>query len=617
MPHADAHNGRIYVDTLWNEKELVKQIPGSAWDADLKKWSVPRTWPACLQLRAIFGTKLTIGPGLVAWAAVEKTSRVAPSLELRTQLTPVAHHAEAYEDARLYPFQRAAVDFLQAAGSALLADEMGTGKTVQTLAWLNTYAHEEVYPVLVVCPKSVTHSWRDHVETWLPDATPFIIEGSAPQRAKIFKVAAANPRAVIIVNFEQTWRLSRIASYGSTRMKRCKVCDRYGDERLKPAQCEVHPKELNAFDFKVVVTDEAHRIKNPQAKQTRAVWALGDGAHRRLALTGTPVANDPSDLWSIMRFVAPPEHPTKGKFVDRYCLQSWNAYGGLDIVGVNPEHMTEFYQVINPRMRRVTKAEVLPQLPPKVYIRRDVEMTPKQAKAYTGMEDNLMTRLDDGTLMWAKGDGIGHLRLLQFSSAYMEPTGTFNDNGNAEYRMIDPSPKVDALVELLEDLDRAKPVVACAMHRQLIDLACARLTKLKIPYARITGAENQAERQYALQQLKANEIRILLFTMAAGGTGLTMTAADTIIFIQRDHSMVNNMQAEDRVHRIGSEIHQQITVIDLVTAGTVEEEQIGNLYAKKERLYEITQDRARLEELGLDTSHLNAEYDKIMSSTVL
>lgn len=614
MPYADAHNGRIFVETVWNEKELIRQVPGSAWDPDLKKWSIPQTWPACLQLRAIFGANLKLGPNLVKWAAVERATRITESLELRTVLEPTERKLP-----KLYGFQEAAVRFLNVAWSTLLADEMGTGKTVQTLAALDD-VHRlglSTFPVLIICPKSVTHSWRDHTETWLPDATPFVIEGTATQRTKIFKAAAACERAVIIVNFEQTWRLSRIAGYPSLRMKRCKVCDRYGDDRLKPAQCEVHPKELNAFNFKVVVVDEAHRVKNPTAKQTRAVWALGDAAERRLALTGTPVANDPSDLWSIMRFVAPLEHPVKGKFVDRYCLQAWNMHGGLDIVGINPEHMTEFHNVINPRMRRVTKAEVLPQLPPKVHVRRDVEMTPKQAKAYANMEEGLVTRLESGELMWARNDAIGSLRLLQFSSAYMEPTGTLNELGNPEYRMIDPSPKVDALVDVLEDLDGSKPVVVAAMHRQLIDLACTRLAKLKIPYARITGAENQAERQYALKRLNANEIRVLLFTMAAGGTGLTMTAADTIVFLQRDWSMVNNMQAEDRVHRIGSERHQQITVIDLITAGTVEEQQIAALYAKKERLREITQDRARLTAAGLGTGHMDAEYDKIMTSNVI
>src|SRR5690606_18354914 len=103
-----------------------------------------------------------------------------------------------------------------------------------------------------------------------------------------------------------------------------------GIPELTTARCQVHPKVLNGFGFKTVICDEAHMIKEPRSQQTRAVWAVGHdpSVKQRIALTGTPVANNPADIWSIMHFLQPDEFPVRGAFIDRYCPQAWNAYGG-------------------------------------------------------------------------------------------------------------------------------------------------------------------------------------------------------------------------------------------------------------------------------------------------
>jgi SNF2 family DNA or RNA helicase len=619
MPLAEIHEDAIRVDTAWNEKELVKAIPGSRWNAVEKMWTVPLTMVACSQLKGQFKDTLQVGPQLTQWVWNEYNRRVKPALEQREKFA--FNDSGFVIDSRLYDFQQWGASWLIAAGSGLLCDEMGTGKTIQVLAamaHLDELDSTSVLPALVVSPNSVKMNWAKETATWLPQATPYVLTGTASVRAKLIAAAAKDPTALVITNFESTHRLSRLSGYGSIRLLRCRECDpKYGVEGLKPAGCEVHPRPLNQIPFHTVIVDEAHRIKDPKAKQTRAVWALGSGdaVQRRWALTGTPLANDPSDLWSIMHFVTPDEYPTKSKFVDLYCLLSWNVHGGIDVVGINPERKEEFYKIFDPRFRRMPKALVLSQLPPKIRQRRMVEMTPKQRKAYDEVASRLLTRLDDGSILVAKSDLSAQIRLLQLASSYclVDYHDAPHDPTQWTVELTEPSPKLDELMAVLDELGD-RPVVVAAEQRRLIELACVRLDKASISYGLITGAVDAYDRQVALESFQAGRLRVLLFTLKAGGTGLTMTAADTIIFLQRSWSMIDNKQAEDRVHRIGSEIHESINIIDIVTEDTVEETQIARLYDKARRLDEITRDRATLLKAGRSIVHLDDEEGKIMNS---
>lgn len=608
MAHVDMtldYEDRLRVDTVWNEKEEIKQIPGARWDANRKYWTVPFTWASCIQLRGVFRDRLTIGKELNEWAWYESQHQDL-LMEMRSMLEP-------HERLRpgLYPFQEAGRDFLDESVETLLGDEMGTGKTVQTLQAMS----EDGYPAIVICPNSVKRSWAEHVPRWTTVGVPYIITGPATQRARTLREAAQDPHAVIIVNYESLRTLSRLAPYGSTRLKKCRECDpRNGEEGVRPASCQVHPKELNRIPFKTVIIDEAHRIKSPSSQQTRAVWAV---AHQptmryRWALTGTPLANHPGDLWSILHAISPRDFPTKTHFVDRYCLQSWNPFGGLDIVGINPATRDEFFRLLDPRFRRMPKDLVLSQLPPKIRTTRWVELTPKQRKAHNELEHNLGTLTDSGVLIAPNGL-IANLRRMQLSSSTVEVTPNPAKLLGQDVRMIEPSPKLDALEEVMEEFGD-KQLVVCAYHRQLIDLAAARLKKAGKSFGLITGGVSEYERDLALRQFQEGKLQYLLFTISAGGTGLTMTAADTMVFLQRSWSMIENKQAEDRVHRIGSERHESVNIIDIVAIDSVEEHQIESLTNKFMRMQEITRDRASIAAANGDTHALDEEYDRLMNS---
>jgi len=589
----DESGKHIIINAEWRLKELCKSIPGATWSAREQIWRLPTSWASCLALRSTFKESLEIGPGLAAWAVNERNTRIIPANALReAESMP----DDFTENADLFPHQRAGVEFLAAARRALLADEPGLGKTAQAIRALKRLHDigEDVFPALIVCPNTLKKNWKREFEQWWPGVDVQVIKGTAVQRRNQFET----PADVYVINWESLRSHSRLAPYGAIALARCSDCGGH-DTRVTPTKCEVHPRELNAIDFKAVIADEMHRSKDPKSKQSRALWAATGDADIRYALTGTPIANNVVDMWAILHWLSPEEWPSKTRWIDRMVNIMLNAFGGMMVLGVKTHMEEEFYSAINPRMRRMLKARVLPWLPEVMTTRRDVEMSAKQAKAYKQMRDNMIALLEKGE------DEIGEavvapnpltqtLRLLQLASSYAE---VIIDPATGEEKIIlsDPSCKVDALMDDIKNDDyEGDSVAVCAVSRQLIELLSARMTKEGIEHGLITGAQSEDERQKAIDDFQSGKIKWILFTAQAGGVGVTLTAARRLVMLQRPWSLVDYKQALDRVHRIGSEIHDSILITDYVTEDTIEERVIQALDTKADNFDQVVKDRARL-----------------------
>ena len=579
----DEGGQNILIDAEWRFKELCKSLPGSKWATNEQVWRVPLSWTSCLALRSTFREDLVIGEKLTAWAENEVVSRINPSNELR--------ELEDYEGAEeLFPHQRAGVKFLATAKRALLADEPGLGKTAQAIRALKEIEAqgEEAFPALIVCPNTLKKNWAREFATWYPEKTIQIIKGTASQRKKQFDT----PADVYVINWESLRSHSRLAPYGSVALARCPECGGMS-EKTTLNKCEVHKRELNEIDFKSVIADEIHRSKDPKSKQTRALWAATGDAEIRFALTGTPIANDVVDLWSILHWISPIDWPSKTKWIDRMIDTMMNAFGGMMVIGVKPHMQEEFYKTVNPHMRRMLKAKVLPWLPPVMNERRDIEMSTKQKKAYEQMRDTMIAEIEGGDTVLAPSVLTQMIRLLQFSSSYANVEVT--ETGETKVTLSEPSCKVDSLMDDIKSGDFGNDSVAvCAVSRQLIELLSAEMTKAKIEHGLITGAQSEDERQQAIDDFQSGRIKWILFTAQAGGVGVTLTTARRLIMLQRPWSLVDHKQALDRVHRIGSEIHDSIVITDYITEGTVEERVLQVLETKADNFEQIVRDKDQL-----------------------
>lgn len=605
MPKAELVNGRIHIDSELREKELVKLVPGVRWAGPLVEderiWHAPLSWTACQVLRGVFGERLEIGPELSLWAWEFYENRAEPAARYRVAADWDGWETTPWADSlrNLFPLQRSGTRFLCHAERALLGDETGGGKTIQSSTALKILhlANGDALPALIVCTNSMKYTWKRELATWAPDFQVGIADGSAKAKRDVVQSLIDGELDVLVINWEALRTMSKLESYGNYKLKHCTNCDK--NSTTKPASCERCPKILNEVAWRTVIADESHKAKEAKAKQTMALKAIARGSRYRFALTATPVANNPADAWSQLNFLDEDEFPAKTKFIDRYCMTSWNQFGGLDIVGLNPGTREEFYKVFDHYFIRRPKEAILPHKAKIDPQERIVEMSAKQKKAYTQMTKNMIAELEDGTLLTATNPLAKFTRLSQFAAA----TCTTGEDGKIV--MMDPSCKVDALIEIIDE-QPDHSIVVFAESKMLIRLCKARLDKernathpskqSRYTWVACTGDESPIEREKGKEKFQAGQVPIMLLTLGAGGEGITLTKASTAVWLQRSYSLIKNVQGEGRMDRHG-QLADTITMIDIITKDTIEDDKQAAIALKEGRFEEVVRDEEKLRRL--------------------
>lgn len=628
-------------------KELLDTIPSSRWDKDDDAWYFNLTWQTCLALRGTLKEYLEVGPNLKAWHDSEYYDKILPCFQLREQLD-----GEGYE--RLFPHQRGDVQFLSLARRALLANGLGSGKSQSAFSavrWLHEHG-ADVFPVLIANPNSTKRPWAREIEEVMPGLRVVVIDGTATERKKQFDyatpkdgpcpvhdaeaVAEVEPEVpvkktrakkiaepvctcgahVVIINWESLRFHSRLKHYGGTALKKCP--DHGGmDPKVKENTCEVHVKELNLIDFKTVIGDEIHRIMDPSSKVSRAFKAATGDAQIRFGLSGTPLSKSPENLFSPLNWLDPEAYPSMVKYRDYFLETAPSQWGPDTVIGIKENKKVEFFHGLDPMLRRMPKELILPFLPPVIREVREVEMGAKQKKAFVQMRDKMIAELDDELLV-VKSALTKMTRSLQFSSSYADveyklvpvvdkKTGETKIVNKAFVTLKDPSCKLDAFMDDLDDFGE-ESIVVFATSKQLVMMLSDRLVKKGVPHGLITGDQDTAERLAHMDSFQNGHTKLILCTISAGGTGITLTRGSTAVFLQRSWSMIENTQAEGRVHRIGSQIHDFVRIIDYVTLDTSEGLVLEAVEEKGRQLEFILRDKDRMkkflagEKVEVDTS---------------
>lgn len=576
-----ANRGVFLVGAGPRDTGLCQSVPGmhaSKLDVSLGtvQWHCPATWYHAAVLRSVFGDRLVYGPEVQAWAQEEYDAEQDRIL-VKTYPVKIGGH--------LYDFQKTGANWLWSRNS-ILGDDMGTGKTVQALAALEASRKRDkgMWDALVVTTNSMKYKWAEEAVKWAPTwSSVIVVDGSAEKRRK--QIFSAPPASLFIINWESLRLHTRLAGYGSIALSNEERTDR----------------DFNLRALHYVIADEAHRAKDPHAKQTRALWAVSAKTKRRWALTGTPVANSPLDLWALLHFMDPVIWASKQAFQDRYVFGIETDWG-YEPVGWQQQNKAELFRFVDQYLIRRSKAEVLPQLPEKTYERRLIDMHPKQAKAYKSMKKELMADIN-GELLTSSGGLVKLVRLSQIASAMpVLSQVTVEDDpehgvGHIETAVVAleaPSNKVDTLMDILAEGEGS--IVVFAASKKLINLAEEALEKKKVTYVRITGDESAEVRSIGVQQFQEGLVRVALCTFGAGSEGITLTRAATAVFLQRPWSLVQSRQAEDRIHRIGQDA-DKVLIVDLVSRGTVDVGVHEALVIKGETLESVVRDKARMEAL--------------------
>jgi SNF2 family DNA or RNA helicase len=551
-------------------RDLAAQVPGLRFHKPSETWRGPARLSVAHALRGIFGDQLTPTPA--ALAAVEAEAQEHARVQaIKDGSDPTPNdivHDLALNGLRTA--QQAASRLSALRGGFLIGDEKGYGKSVEAAGALNlVHGVSSPYPALIVCTNSMKYTWEEEIEKWC--GVPVAVMGrTATQRKAAIEEVSSGAASVLVCSWSQVRLHSRLAPYGS----------------FARTEEEKQDKELNAIPFKTVICDEAHALKNPKAKQTLAVKAVSgaEACVNRWALTATPVTGHTADLWSVLNFCRPEDFPSRSKFIDRYVLIHENFHGGKEDLGLNPATEAEFRRIFDPcYIRRPLDLEVK-ALPPQY---RFVEMGGKQRSVYKQIEKDSIANVD-GRFLVSVGPLVLNTRLQQLAQA----TPVLDDDGNVTEFTL-PSCKYDAPCDVLDEMG-GEPLVVFSESRKLIELCQRELTGGRTPRFRteqvgmITGAISPEERHRWITEFQAGILPVILCTLGAGSEGVTLTRANTMLFLNRSYKYVANQQAEGRILRHGQT--RDCQVIDVLALDT-EELRVHDSSAGKEAIFQqIVQD---------------------------
>lgn len=410
------------------------------------------------------------------------------------------------------------LDYLGFGG--ILADEMGLGKTIQTIAFL---LNKKDKKTLIVTPTSLIHNWKSEFEKFAPSLSVGISHGLKKERLNIIK----NTKDFNVI----------LTTYGSLRN-------------------DIEEYEKLEFDYCII--DEAQNIKNPLASSTDAVKAIR--ASNKFALTGTPIENNLMELWSIFDFIMP------GYL---YSLTKFNA------IFIKDESQIEnLKRMIKPFILRRTKEQVIKELPPKIEKEFYVEMGKTQRNTYGIYVEEIKRRLEEKRDVKNKITIFSYLTKLR--QLCLDPSIIVEGYKGK-------SAKTDTCLEIIKDyIEKDNKILVFSQFTSVLKNIGKKLNKNKINFYYLDGSTPAKDRITLVDSFNDNEeIKVFLISLKAGGTGLNLTSANTVIHFDPWWNPSVQNQASDRAHRIGQK--QVVEVIKLISKGTIEEK-IMELQQKKSEL---------------------------------
>lgn len=451
-----------------------------------------------------------------------------------------SYNLDFHFDSILRPYQKVGFKWLMNLANyglgGILADEMGLGKTIQIIALLN---HDETdKPSLIVTPASLIYNWEYEFKQFAPNSNVTVIDGNISERKEAIKNIKG--KQFIITSYDY---LKRDIEF-------------YHD-----------------LKFRFCVIDEAQNIKNQTTKNAISVKTIN--AEVNFALTGTPIENALSDLWSIFDFILPGYFKTYDKFKKDY---------EVDIVkNNNDDKLKSLAKQIAPFILRRTKKEVLSELPPKVEQVIYAKMDEEQKQVYQALLLSAKRKiLDPNANKFVILSYLTRLRQI-----CCDPNLIYDS-------YIGESPKLELTATLVqESIEAGHKILIFSQFTSMLDLISKKLDDLKIPYLTLIGETPTKERLELVNKFNNDDnTKVFLISLKAGGLGLNLTSADMIIHYDPWWNVSAENQASDRAHRIGQT--KTVQVMKLIMKDSIEEKIIKLQERKKNLVDQVINDEEKL-----------------------
>ena len=424
------------------------------------------------------------------------------------------------------------LNFLNQTGfGGILADEMGLGKTLQLLATLETRKNEGNLSgvSLVVCPASLVYNWLEEAKHFTPDLNVMAIAGTATERKRLIESMDQGQADIYVTSYDLLKR------------------------------------DITMYDkitFDTIALDEAQYIKNQKTAVTKAIKVLK--ARHRIALTGTPIENRLSEMWSIFDFLMPGFLYSHDMFV--------KMFENPIVKQKNQTVSQQLQKMTSPFILRREKKEVLKELPEKMEEVRYSRMEEEQRKLYDAQVVNIKTQLLNGVENRDKIKIFAELTKLR--EICCDPSLLFDNYTGG-------SAKREAFIELVKNaIDGNHRMLVFSQFTSMLAFLEEDLKKEKINYYKITGSTAKEDRLRLVNKFNEGDVPVFLISLKAGGTGLNLTGADIVIHYDPWWNVAATNQATDRAHRIGQT--KQVTVFKMIAKDTIEEKILDMQMMKKE-----------------------------------
>ena len=430
----------------------------------------------------------------------------------------------------LYDFQKDGIKFgIERKGRILLADEMGVGKTVQAIGIALMYKEE--WPVLIICPSSLKFVWRDEILKWIPDINDDKINIQIFKSSKDYFKCGVK---IYIMSYDLTVKLE---------------------------------DKITEKNFKFIIADEAHYMKSPDAKRTKCLMPIIKRSKRVILITGTPILAKPVELYPLLTMLRPDLFHNFKEFGNRYCDPKRNFFG-MDWTGSsNPKELNYILRHI---MIRRLKKEVMNQLPPKKRQKVEIQTDPKvikQIQAINLSSEKIIEKINE----------LNNSQINPNLVTYVNPEKPEDDNENLlnlfnKVYNLSAEAKISGVKEYIHYLiDNKCKFLIFAHHMKMLDGIEEEVKKLKVDYIRIDGKVKLEKRQEYVYKYQHDETCLVaILSITACYTGITLTAASTVVFSELHMTPAVMIQAEDRAHRIGQE-HECVNIHYLYGPDTIDE----------------------------------------------
>lgn len=509
----------------FDERHIPKGA-GFRWDAAAKLWQTQDTEAAS---RLDQFADDSAWPKLEAYFLSRRAAIESSKAEASTDVLPCPPGLS------YLPYQRAGIQYALKRSAVLIGDEPGLGKTIQAIGIVNATEFTGAPRVLIICPATLRLNWRFEWRKWcMKNIKPVVVTDIWPQALRGMDLFGDGIAAIMSYEGAVKWKI-----------------------------------QIDRLKWNVMVLDEAHSLKNPATKRTKAVYGAHKGkketwvqpiqAERKIALTGTPIVNRPAELWPMIKnFVPSALGANRDRFFNRYVYETTN--------------MKELHDIMRATfMVRRLKADVLKELPAKR--RQVILIEPTGAGALLATENAMIARKRAELAEMQHEGAVEKLRMWR-GAAMTEISRIRHETALA---------KVPAVIDhVFSVLDESPKLILFAHHRDVMDKLEAALPGV----VRLDGQCSPEEKNSAVTRFQTDpKARVFLGSIRAAGMGITLTAASTVVFCELDWSPASMIQAEDRAHRIGQK--DSVLVQHLVIDGSIDQRMSKILIEKADMIGQI------------------------------